>query len=177
MKPRSLLVVSASILVIALVVWLWKIFHAGVDSPITVADGSITLTREKGKKFNHDPKSDKHHGVNDSGFAVTSIEVVGCPAASGCANDKPYNLTNVDNWVLTLNDGTAIQQDGQKSPKFDIQLANPATWTDDTITMKDPNLSSAELTIGGGGNIVQKLICPTPGAGVPKCRMTIHYKK
>lgn len=177
MKPKGLFVVSGAVLVIALAAYILWTIKQGVDSPITVADGSITFSRQNGKKFYHDAQSDKHHWLNDGGFAATFIEVAGCPAAQGCSSDNSYNLNNVDNWVLTLNDLTMVMQDTKNTNKFDIQLnSSPSTSSDQMITESDPHLLSAVLTLGVGGNTVQNLTCPTAGTGLPRCQIIIHYR-
>jgi hypothetical protein len=194
MKPRNLLVGAGAVLVVATAVYLiLKIIVAGVDSPITISDGSIEFRREAGKGKQFHMKSDTEYWVEDAGFQATGVlcdpQSTGCSTVcaadiSTCSNGVyplcNNTLTNCkDNWHLTLNDdGTTINQDGQQSSRFKIKTSAKAdsyTGNDaqnpETFKMNNPHLTTATLTLGDDNTALQTLTCQ-PNT---KCQIIIRY--
>jgi hypothetical protein len=144
------------------------------DTPITVADGSLNFYYLGGK---FDKKSDKEYSVKDKkGSTVSYFDIYGCGT---CAQPKNIKLP-IDNWKLTLNDGTVIAQDPQDTNRFTITLSastdTPGNQSGDNfISLADLHFTSAVVTFGDDSTPQQTLTCPPPDPHAPKCQMSIHY--
>jgi hypothetical protein len=180
MKPPRLFVVFGSVLIVAFAGYFLFRHLQGVDSPITVADGSIDFTRPylnfKGFHHENDPQN-LHHWVKDSKHGPTGIDVgpVGAKCPTSCTS---YPLTDAQDWTVELNDHTTIQgyAKSKDHEKIDIQLKKTPSEVDDypfhypLIEMDGVDFTTATLTIGSDAAI--QLQCPTSGG----CMIMIHYE-
>jgi hypothetical protein len=171
---------------------------AGGSSPITVADGSITLYSLNPfipmGASQPDNQPHQNYTIDDRKSYVPYIQILGCPVSPtpgvnvpGCAVSLPPSVLN-QTWTLTLADGT--------TPANSTTISENAGSTTVSITLKtaeveqstggiyylaqpssSPALEPATLTITTGGSPSTYMYnCPkSEPANTGKCVMLIHY--